>query len=129
MIVLVALVLGIVALFGVGTARVALSDLAVLETQDASQRAAEAAAARCADLIITGGSTEAQIDAAAQDEATSVAGVNAAHGSVANVTVTRTASATDLVDITVTIVVSYGGFAGPLQLSANGAAGVPRTGP
>ena len=129
MIVLVAVILGAVALFGTGAARVALSDLAVLETQEAAQRAAEAAVGRAADLIIAGASTSGEIDAAAQQEATAVATADLLRGSFINVTVTRSSSTTELVRIQLTLTSSYGGFVGPLQLTASGGAAVPRTGP
>jgi hypothetical protein len=126
MIVLVAVILGAVALFGTGAARVALSDLAVLETQEAAQRAAEAAVGRAADLIIAGTSTPAEIDAGAQQEATAVATADMLRGSITSVAITRTASASELVRIQLTLVTTYGGFVGPLTLTASGAAAVPR---
>jgi len=125
-IVLVALVLGVVALFGVGAARVALSDVASLEAQDATQRAAEAAVAASADLIVTGTSTNAQIDAAARAEASSVTTANAARGTVRSVSVVRSSSASDLVAVQVTTVISYGGFIGAIDLTTTGSARVPR---
>jgi len=128
-IVLVAVILAAVALFGTGTARVALSDLAALETQEAAQRAAEAAAGRAADLLIAGTSTAGEIDAATQQEATDVAAADLPRGSLASVSITRTSSSSELVHIQLTLVTSYGGFVGPLRLTASGAAAVPRTGP
>ncbi|HEX9494763.1 MAG TPA: hypothetical protein VGA38_03285 [Candidatus Limnocylindria bacterium] len=117
------------ALFGTGAARVALSDLAALETQEAAQRAAEAATGKAADLVFVGASTSAEIDAAAQQEATAVATADLVRGSVASVAVTRTSSPTELVRVQVTLVTSYGGLVGPLRLTASGTAAVPRTGP
>ena len=127
MIVLVALVLGVIGLFGTGAARVALADLAVLEAQDAAQRAAEAAVGVCADLIVAGASTDAEIDAAARSEAQNVATINAARGTVDGLSVTRGSSATDLVNVQVTAVVRYGGFAGPITITSTGSARVPRS--
>ena len=128
MIVLVAVILGAVALFGTGTARVVLSDLAVLETQEAAQRAAEAAASRSADLLTAGG-TAAEVDAAAQSEASGVSAANLQRGTLGSASVQRSSSASDLVDLQVVLVVNYGGLVGPLQLRATGAASVPRSGP
>jgi len=124
-IVLVAVILAAVAVFGTGAARVALSDLAQLETQEAVQRAAEAAAAAAADLLV-GGALLADIDPQTQREASDVAAANVTRGSVRSVTATSTSSSTDLVRVTVSLTTGYGGFAGPLTLTASGAAAVPR---
>ena len=129
MIVLVAAILAVVAIFGTGAARVALSDVALLETQEAAQRAAEAAAGRAADLLIAGTSTPGEIDAATQQEATDVATADLLRGSFSNVTVTRTSSTSELVRVQLVLVTTYGGIVGPLQLTAPGAAAVPRSAP
>lgn len=129
MIVLVAAILAVVALFGTGAARVALSDIAVLETQEAAQRAAEAAAGRAADLLIAGTSTSSEIDAATQQEATDVATADLLRGSFSSVTITRTSSTSEVVRVELVLVTSYGGIVGPLHLTASGAAAVPRTTP
>lgn len=126
MIVLVAVIVGAVSMFGIGTARVALSDVAVLETQESAQRAAEAAAGRAADMISAGTSTDAEIDAAARSEATSVVRANLTRGSLGSLAVLRTSSASDFVRIDLTLAATYGGFIGPLRLTANGSAAVPR---
>lgn len=129
MIVLVAAILAVVAIFGTGATRVALSDLALLETQEAAQRAAEAAAGRAADLLIAGTSTPGEIDAAAQQEATDVATADLVRGSFASVLVTRTSSTSELVRVQLTLTTTYRGIVGPLQLAAPGAAAVLRSGP
>lgn len=126
MIQLVALILGVVAFFGIGSVRVALGDLAEIEAENAAQRAAEAAAARAYDLLTTSNPSDTQVTIEAQAEAIDVAGANATRGVVQSVTIFRTSSAADLVDITVTIVVDYGGLAGPLEFTRTGAAGVRR---
>ncbi len=122
---LAALVIGAVALFGIGASRVALQDLALLEAQEAAQRSAEAAAGRAAELIIAG-APSSEVDAAAQSESRAVAGANLSRGTADSVSVTRSASARDLVDVTVTLAASYGGFAGPIHLTVSGVAAVPR---
>jgi hypothetical protein len=128
-IVLVVAILAAVALFGTGAARVALTDLALLETQEAAQRAAEAAAGRAADLLVPGTNTPSQIDAQTTTEATDVATANLLRGSFTNVVVQRTSSASDFVRVTVTLTSTYSGLIGPIDLTATGAASVPRTGP
>ena len=128
MIALAVVVLAAVALFGTGAARVALGDVAVLESQEAAQRAAEAAAGLAADFLVAGRG-DVETDEAARAEAETVAGANIARGTVATVTTTRTSTGTDLVSITVTLTVDYGGIAGPLRLTSTGAAAVPRSEP
>ncbi len=125
MIPLAAVVIAAVATFGVGASRVALQDLALLEAQDAVQRAAEAAAGRAAELIVAG-APDAEVDAAARSEAGAVTGANLPRGMAESVTVTRTSPPQDLVDVTVTLVANYGGFAGPLHVTVTGTAAVPR---
>jgi len=127
--VLVVAILAAVALFGTGAARVALTDLALLETQEAAQRAAEAAAGRAADLLVPGTNSSAQIDAQTSTEATDVATANLIRGSFTNVVVQRTSSASDFVRVTVTLTSTYSGLIGPIDLTATGAASVPRTSP
>jgi hypothetical protein len=126
-IVIVAAILAAVALLGTGLTRVALGDVAALETQEAAQRAAEAAAGRAADLRAPGTNSDAQIDAATQDEATAVAAANLSRGSLVSVSTQRSSSATEYVRVQVTLNSTYGGMIGPLQLSATGTAAVPRT--
>jgi hypothetical protein len=125
-IVLVAVIVGAVAVFGIGTARVALTDVAVLETQEAAQRGAEAAAGRAADMKVAGTSTEVEIDAAARTEATNVIRANLSRGSIGSVSVLRTSSASEFVRIDLTLVSSYGGFIGPRILTATGSVVVPQ---
>ena len=129
MIVIVAAILAAVALFGTGAARVALTDLAFLETQEAAQRAAEAAAGRAADLLVPGTYTPAEIDAQTQTEATDVSTADLLRGTFGNIVVQRTSSPTEFVRVQVTLTATYGGFIGPLTVSASGTASVPRTGP
>jgi hypothetical protein len=125
-IVLVAVIVGAVALFGIGTARVALTDVAVLETQEAAQRGAEAAAGRAADMKAAGLSTDDEIDAATRTEATNVIRANLSRGSIGSVSVLRTSSVTEFVRIDITLVSSYGGLIGPRLLTASGSVAVPQ---
>ena len=125
MIPLAAVVIAAVAAFGVGASRVALGDLDLLEAQEAAQRAAEAAAGHAAELVLAG-TPRAEVDAAAQSEASAVAAANLARGSADSLVVTRSSSAQDLVDVTVVLVASYGGFAGPLHVTVSGMAAVPK---
>lgn len=125
MIFLATAILAVIALFGAGTMRVALQDLALLETQQAAQRAAEAAAGVTAELVLAQSSDDA-IQSGATNEARAVARANVMRGDVTNVTVTRFPSANDLADLTVTVFTSYGGMTGPLSLRAVAAAGVPK---
>lgn len=124
-IVLVASILSALALFATGTLVVSLQDLAVLETQQAAQRSAEAAAGVAAELALARAADEV-IQARATSEASDLARANVNRGAVTNVSVTRNPSAADLANVTVTLVVSYGGLTGPLTITATGAASVPR---
>ena len=123
--VLVAAILSALALFATGTLVVSLQDLAVLETQQAAQRSAEAAAGVAAELTL-GRATDDVIQARATSEASDVARANVGRGAVTNVSVARSSSTADLANVTVTLVVSYGGLTGPLTITATGAAAVPR---
>lgn len=125
MIFLATAILAVIAIFGAGTMRVALQDLALLETQQAAQRAAEAAASVTAELVLAQSSDDA-IQSAATDEALAVARANVMRGDVTNVAVNRSPSANDLANLTVTVLTSYGGMTGPLSLRAVAAAGVPK---
>lgn len=128
MIVLATVVAAAVAIFGISASRLAVQDLVALESQQAAQRCAEAAVGRAGELVIVG-EADSVIDAAAQNEAAAVADANLTRGERQSVTVVRTSSSTDLAIVTVTLVVRYGGFAGPLTLTATGSAAVPRPSP
>ena len=127
MIVLVVAILAAVALFGTGAARVALTDLALLETQEAAQRAAEAAAGKAADLLVPGTNTPAEIDAQTTTEANAVATANLIRGTFTSANVQRTSSTSEFVHVTVTLTSTYGGIIGPIDLTATGSASIPRT--
>ncbi|OLC51832.1 MAG: hypothetical protein AUH85_18315 [Chloroflexi bacterium 13_1_40CM_4_68_4] len=129
MIVLVVAILAAVTLFGTGAARVALTDLALLETQEAAQRAAEAAAGRAADLLVPGTNTPAQIDAQTSTEVTDIATANLIRGAFVSADVLRTSSPSEFVRVSVTLRSTYGGIIGPVELTATGTASVPRTAP
>lgn len=129
MIVLVVAILAAVALFGTGAARVALTDVAMLETQEAAQRAAEAAAGKAADLLVPGTNTQAEIDAQTATEAHDVAAANLIRGALTSANAQRTSSATEFVRVTVTLTSTYGGIIGPIDLTATGSASIPRTSP
>ncbi len=125
MIVLATVTIAALVVFGVGASRLALQDLALLEAQDAVQRAAEGSAAHAAELIVAG-APDGDVDMAARSEASALAAANVARGTVGSVSVARSSSTSDLVDVTVTLVASYGGYPGPLTVTTTGRAAVPR---
>jgi hypothetical protein len=121
---LAAVVVAALALFGTGLSRLALQDLEALEAGESAQRAAEAAAGRAADLVLSGAAGP-DIDAGARDEATRVATTNLARGSLATLSLVRGSSATDLVTVDLTLTATYGGYAGPFSATVHGVAAVP----
>lgn len=125
MIALVAATLAVIALLGSGGLRVAVSDLALLESQQAAQRAAEAAVSLAAELVLAGEPPEA-IAAALMDEATSVARANLSRVSLRDIVVERRDEPGDLAGVEVTLRCDVGGIAGPAIVTAIAAAGVPR---
>lgn len=123
MIFIAAMAITVLALFGGLTVRVALQDLALLETQQAAQRAAEAAAGVAAERVLAE-ATDAQ--AAASAEAEAVAAANVRRGQVVGVVTVVTTTETELALVEVALSTSYGGLAGPVTVAVKAAAAVPR---
>ncbi len=125
MIVLAAVILAAVAAFGVGVGKVGLEDVGLLETQEAAQRSAEAAAAVGAEHLAVGDGN-AVVSAAVTNEATQVSNANIVRGTVRTVAATWTSSGTELIVVTVDLTTDHGGYAGPFSANATGKAAVPR---
>ena len=134
MIVLSAAIAGALALFALGVSQVAVRDLYFLETHLAAQRAAEAAASRAANLIVSGAREERGRDAVAAT-AFAVASANVTRGSACRpgetcgtctFQATATSSAEDLVAVVVTTCARYAGFAGETTAAVTARAAVPR---
>jgi len=125
---LAAIVAGIIAIFGVSAGSLAFRDLALLDAQQATEQAALGAAGR-ASFAAASGSTDAELDAIAQDEAATLATANVSRSTVRSVTAVRTSSPTELVRVEVALVADYSGLAGTGSLTARSTAVVLRSGP
>lgn len=135
MIALAALVLMVLAIFGIGVSQVAARDLFFLETQLAAQRGAEAAASRAANLLASG-VPAARVRALARTEAYAVSSANITRGTPCPLgalcdfcrfaLTIDTGQPDQLVVVTVTVCTRYGGFAGPATAAATAEVAVPK---
>jgi hypothetical protein len=106
-----ALVAAVVAIFGAGVSRLALLDVEHLETEQAAEQSALAAAG-VASFALERGAEPGEVDALARREADTIAHANVARGTVETVEVTRTSDSRNAVVLNLTLTTRYGGFAG-----------------
>lgn len=114
---LAAATLLVLALFGVGVTRTALQDLALLETQLAAQRAAEAAVS-----FVWDNQEEPELEELAQAEASRVAAANLRRVTLSDVSVRLELSAEALVEVI--ILTQYSGLGGPVAFIVGASAGI-----
>lgn len=114
-----------VAIFGVSAATLAFREIAVLEVQQATEEAALAAAGR-ASFLVTDGASQTQVDAAVQDEASSMASANIARSSFQTSTATTSSDAQNLVMVDLTVTSEYAGLGARSLITAHSSAFVRR---
>jgi hypothetical protein len=111
LIALAALIAAVVAVFGAGVSRLALLDVERLESEQAAEQSALAAAG-VASFALERGAEPGDVDTLARREADAIARANVARGTVETIEVTRTSDSRSAVVLTVTLAARYGGFAG-----------------